>query len=218
MGLFNINLENLIRDITPPKKRETPLLTFIKGLVSALQRAILRFTDYKEGTSAGTFSTSATKYEQIVFERKLYECVNDTTGDPSTNPNDWVIINDNYLGMDSLQKFNGNTLSLEYALNTFFGTTFSPPPSTSDIYITTNIIATNAFMCGYDDTNSSMVGYTTSTEFITYDYTYTALPASFSINVPTAFFVSLGADAEKIIRSFADNYVVTSKTYDIIQY
>lgn len=219
MSIFRITISDLVDRITPPKKRSANLLAFGVGLLSAWQRIYQTFTEYKEGTSApnwvaGTYDI----YDQVIYERRVYESLvsgNTTVPDDATK---WALILDSFVGVDVSQLFNCGKLQFEFALNTYFSTTFNQPPVLSDIYITNNTIDVQPFRVGAIEDTSSAAGYETSAEFVMYDYTIANLPPLFAINVPIAFYTGLGADAEQIIRNFADKYCAMSITYEIITY
>jgi hypothetical protein len=219
MGLFDINISQLVKDLLPSKHRTTEKLKQNEGLLSGLGRNARILKDYKEGASASTYSAGTYgKYDQVIYNQAVYESLIDSNTDAPDIVKSWVKIIDVFLPSNETQYYDANKISLEYALNKYFGLTFNSPPTLSDIYITNNVNPTPSFVCGLIESQSSAVGVDTSEQYVPLTYTTTTLLPSFSINVPTAFYVSLGADAEQIIRNFADKYVATSLTYNINQY
>lgn len=219
MSIFNIDIELLASRLTPPKKRSDNLTAFIVGLLSAFTRIYNTFMGYKEGStapqwSAGTYAI----YDQVVYERRVYESLVDGNTATPDDSSKWKLLLDSWIGVDVSQLFNCGKLQFEYALNTYFDTTFNQPPTLSDIYITNNTIDVQPFRVGVVEDMSSSVGYTGSSEAVMYEYTIATLPPLFAINVPIAFYTGLGADAEQIIRNFADKYCAFSITYEIITY
>jgi len=219
MSIFNITVSDLVNYLLPPKKRSDNLIALGVGLLSAFKRVHHTFIEYKTGATAinwvaGTYAI----YDQVIYERRVYESLEDgntATPDDSTK---WVLLLDSFLGVDMSQQFNCGKLQLEYALNKYFSTTFNQPPTLSDIYITNNVLDVQPFRIGAIEDTSSAMGYLGSSEFIMYDYSIASQPTLFAINIPIADYTALGADAEQIIRNFADKYVACSITYEIITY
>lgn len=219
MGLFDINISQLVKDLLPSKHRTTEKLKQNEGLLSGFGRSAKILKDYKEGASASTYSAGTyAKYEQVIYNQAVYESLIDSNTDAPDVKASWVKIIDVFLPANDTQHFDANKINLEYALNNYFSTTYNNPPTLSDIYITNNVNLTPTFVVGEIESDSSSVGVDSSDQFVPLTYTATALLPSFSINVPTAFYASLGTDAEQIIRNFTDKYVATSITYNINQY
>lgn len=219
MSIFTINISTLVNRVTPPNKRSDNLLALAVGLLSAWNRIYTTFTDYKLGSSypnwsAGTYDI----YDQVIYERRVYESLESGNTATPDDASKWKLLLNSYLGVDMSQNFNCGKLEFEYGLNKYFGTAFVQPPGVSDIYITNNILDIQPFRAGEIESTSSAAGYLTSSEFVMYDYSIASQPALFAINVPIAFYTSLGADAEQIIRNFADKYCACSITYEIITY
>lgn len=109
--------------------------------------------------------------------------------------------------------YNGQKLSLEYALNKFFGTTFKTPATgeISDIYITTLDIIRSGFFVALTAPVSSFVGLSTSLDYIG-ETAVVSDGENMAINVPT------GAATESAIRTFVNKYIPISITYKIIYY
>lgn len=219
MSIYNISLSKIVSDLLPPKKRTDENKSLLSGLFTAWHRRTQDLYDYKRGSSytpyvAGTYN----KYDLVIFEKAVYECWVDGTTTAPTDTSSWKQLNKSFIGVNERQYFNGNKLVLEYALNFWFGTTFSNPPTLSDIYITNNVNLTPTFRVGTTEAKSSAVGLLTSNQFVPVDYSANTSQPSFAINVPIAFYTSLGANAEQIIRDYADKYVATSITYEIITY
>lgn len=219
MSLFDINIAQLVKDLLPSTHRTNEKLKQTEGLLSGFGRSAKILKEYKQGSTATAYSPGTyAKYDQVVYNRSVYESLIDSNTDAPDIVTSWAKIIDVFLPSNETQYFDANKINLEYALNGYFGLTFNNPPTLSDIYITNNVNPTPTFICGLTTAQSSAVGLDSSGQFVPLTYTATALLPSFSINVPTAFYAGLGADAEQIIRNFADKYVATSLTYNIIQY
>lgn len=219
MSIWGIDIPKMVRDLAPPKKRSAEDLALREGLASAFGRTSKAFQEYKEGSAAGTWSGTANKYDQIVFNNSVYECIADTTSaTPDTAPQDWLLILDNARGSDETQMYNSGILSLEWALNKRFGLTFNQPPTASDIYIQTNTPVNTFFRVGDVESISSAVFDTTSSEFVQESATIGGVVMNYTIYFPVVDYLALGADAETIVRNFVDRYNAYSITYDIQTY
>lgn len=218
MGFWDINISQFVSDILPRSKRTDEVKSLGRGLLSAFGRRAVGLQEFKEGTAASVYAAGTyAKYDQVVYNYALYESLEDgNTADPSDSSK-WLKIADAFLGSDEMQLYDGTRIGLEYALNRWFGTTFNNPPTLSDIYITNNV-PDYTFIVGVDEPDCNNVGIDSSDGVVPLTYSYSAAVPLFTINVPAAFYAGLGADAEQIIRNFADNYVNTSITYDIQTY
>ena len=219
MGLFSINIPQMVRDLFPRSKRTDEDVALGSGLLSGVGRSATILEEYREGTAAPAWSAGTyNRYDQVVYERAVYECIVDSTTAVPDVSADWQKIADFALGADEMQYYDGSKIGLEYALNRYFGTTYTPPPGTPDIYIQNNTITDPVFRAGVALSDSSAVGLSGSTEYVPLTYTATAAQPLFTIWVPVAFHTALGADADQIISNFADRYVVAGITYNIDTY
>lgn len=166
--------------------------------------------------SAGSYS----RRDAVKYGKSVFVAVADTTGEP-TYSDDWLLVSDNFLGADFRLKIRNEKIIFEYAINTWFGTTFRQPSGgNSDIYFTTNTIQVDAFIVGAKEKESSTVYSNRSTEYIVNDYTF-AQQYNFTVNVPISFFNTLGTDddiRESIIRNFVDRHVAAGIIYNVVTY
>lgn len=219
MGFYDIDTDQMALDLLPPDKRDTNTVALTRGELKAMQRLIWTvLPDFQNGSGApdwlpGTYSA----YEQVVYNYAVYESLidgNTATPDDATK---WKKILSSFMGVNTNIKIDGTKLLLEYGLNYYFGTQFLQPPALSDIYIVTNVPDINVFRVGSTESTSSSVGLTSSTEYVTDTYNFSTF-YTFTIFFPLAAYNLLGADAESIIRNYADRYVNTSLNYDIQTY
>lgn len=222
MSIYNVILSQLASDLLPPKKRDEALIAKVSGLLSAWYRRSKSLKEFKEGSqpseypaySAGTYN----QYDTVTYEKATYECQIDGTTTEPTDKTSWLQLNKSFIGTNDSQLFNAGKLVLEYALNTYFGTTFNQPPTLSDIYINNTVSVVGTFRVGGTFAASSTVGQTVSPQFVPLTYSSGVVVPMFAINIPSAFYASLGPDAEQIVRNYADKYVATSIPYEIITY
>lgn len=219
MSLWSIDIAQLVRDLTPRTRRSTEQNALGSGLLSGVGRSAKILQEYRQGTAAPAWSAGTyAKYDQVVYNYAVYESLEDGNTATPDDASKWGKILNLFIGVEDAQLYNGGKINLEYALNTYFGTTFSNTPGASDIYIQNNATPDFTFIAGLLEADSSAVGLSGSTEYIPLTYTAAAPVALFTIWVPVAVHTALGTDADGIIRNFADRYVVAGITYDIDTY
>ena len=221
-SIYNIDFYSFGAQMLPPDKRKNNIISFLFVLLLPLQwLRDLWLSEYTIGTTAFAFDNSSPyqKYSRVLYNKSVYESLIDNNTDIPTTSN-WFIVQNNFIGLSERVLYNGNCLVLTYALNKWFGTTFNQPPVLSDIYISTNAVINPVFLIGQNESDSSDVSTTGSTEFIGVNGTITT-QINFSIHVPTAVYTALditGVNNEKIFRNFVDDYVPAGIVYQISTY
>lgn len=222
MGFFDINYNQKAVELLPPDKRGSKMVAWVISLLSQVQYCRDKILgDYKEGSiypiwSAGTY----TKGIRVIYGQSVYEVIVASTTAIPTTVSDWRIYLDYFIGVDERIKYNHIKLTLEYALNKRFGTTFNQPPTLSDIYIDVNTPNTNVFIVGANEDESSVVYSGNSSEFVIDDYSFSVFN-NYTINIPIAVYTDLGAtdnERNSIIRNFADKYNTIGLNYNIQTY
>jgi hypothetical protein len=222
--IYDIDFSKVAPQMLPPDKRFTKTVTWVKILLSPLQ--YLRdiwFGSYRTGSNAAAWvnSTPYAKYALVKYSNKIiYESlVNNNTALP-TDVNYWRVAQLNFIGLSERILYNGQKLVLEYALNKWFGTTFRQPQDQSDIYISNNTISVPSFRVGVLEQDSSIVGVSSSTEYVGTVETFN-VSTNFAINCPLAVYEALDPtliNNEKIFRAFVDLYIPAGVTYSIQTY
>lgn len=226
MGIYDANYYKLAAEILPPNKRLPIYLKWAYVLVSPLNwlRNVV-FNVFKAGETyaeyaAGTYALG----DRVKYGKGYYESLIDGNTDAPTEAT-WLLIADNFIGVDDRILFRSEKILFEYALNTWFNTdanpcTWSNVAGASTIYITNNSITTGWFRVGVDEQTSSYVAFERSSEPINGDGTLT-IQYAFTINIPTAVYTALGSSAsirENTVRNFADKYNTVGLFYDIATY
>jgi hypothetical protein len=221
-----INTDNFAINFLPSKKRLPVYSAFARVLLKPLQILYsTMFGTFKSGNNAANWS-NATAYvvgNQVKYiDKAIYQCWVAHTNKIPTNTAYWFKIQDKFVGIEPRMKYNAHHLLFEWALNEWFGTTFVNTPGASDIYITNNSIIDTAFWVGITESESSVVSYNNvdisgwiQAENLNNTVYY------FTINVPTSVWTALDTDPtnrDKIISTFADNYVYAGINYDITTY
>jgi hypothetical protein len=224
MGLYDVNMATTGQQLLPPDKRGSLMTRWVTAMLRPLQWLVdIRLNSYRNGTGAPPYlnSTTYAKGDLVVYRYSVYESqVNGNVGNDPLNLAYWAKVQDNFIGVLERLKYNGHTLILTYALNKYFGTTFRQPNNISDIFINVNAKPTAVFLVGDTEAQSSLVYSNTSSEFIVNGYSF-ATYHNMTIFVPVAVYNALDTDPanrERIIRNFADQYIVGGITYDIATY
>jgi hypothetical protein len=220
--IYDIDFEKFSVEMLPVDKRTTKTLAWVNVLLSPVQYLRdLFFGSYRTGSTAPAYAAGTyAKYARVRYNKIVYESLKAGNTDLPTVTASWKIVQQNFIGLSERVLYNGQKLTLEYAMNTWFGTTFRQPTSVSDIYITNNTLAISVFRVARIENNSSAVFNDTSTEFVINNYNF-AVQFNFTINCPVAVYNALNAVAanrEKIFRSFVDKYVPAGITYNIVTY
>lgn len=226
MSLYDFDIDLYVEQITPPNRRKNIFLSWLKAILSPLQYLHTLFFSYFVGGSSAAAYSNVTAYvagDLVKYtDKSIYECILATTGNAPTNSTYWRKIQNSFVGVREQAKYSAQNCVFEYALNKWFGTTWSITVGASDIFITTNSIVTNAFLVGSDSTESSAASFN---DFLAVDFV--GLPPSsfdqnaFTINVPTAVFNALGsttAEREAQIRFYADKIKLAGTIYNIVTY
>lgn len=222
--MYNVNYNTTIESLLVPDKRTEKTTAFNTALVAEVaNNHDLLFTIYKDYSvfptwTAGTYAKNAlVKYNKSIFQ----SVENGNTTQPTLSDK-WRLVSENFLGSDFRLSITGSKLNLEYALNTWFGSTFRQPSAgNSDIYLTTNsIVPIPVFRVGRTEIESTSVGTLTSSQLIVDSYSF-ATQYNLTINIPSALFTSLGTTNDvrnSVVRSFADKYINAGLTYQIQTY
>lgn len=222
--IYDIDYDKLVLGNLPPDKRFSKTTQFVRKLLYPLQyNRDIYLGQYADGSTATLWvnSTTYSKYDQVIYKSVVYESLIDSN--LNINPTDqtaWRVIIPNFIGVNERINYNGIKLIFEYAINKYFGTTFRQPPNVSDIYITTYAKPFNVFVVGADESNSSVVYSAGSPNYVINDYDFAAY-VNMEINIPSAVFNALdpsAANCDKIVRNFANNYLLAGIDYNIITY
>lgn len=215
MGIYNIDTDFVGEQLTPPDLRKTKMLAWLKVLLNPLSNLFnINFLDYKIGNSYTNYDNSTTyNFGDIVLytDKSTYQCIVSTSvGVNPLNATNWIKINDIFIGSDERVRYNAQTILFNYLLNRYFQTT--------GIYIANNLTEDNSFVMGNSGEQSSVM---TNNSIYQENYlgnTYTYQPYDFTIFVPSAFYASLGSEADNLIRNIADKYNLAGIVYNIDTY
>lgn len=215
MGIFTVTYSFLWETLYPPVLRLVKHLEWGKVLnrpVQFLHDSI--FISYADGATDPDYSnvTAYVRGDRVIFtNRGQYEALVSTTGNDPTDANFWLLVNDNYIGVRERATYNSQKIIFENSLNRWFQTT--------GIFITNNIVITNAFVMGATGPFSSAMSLNSINQVNFMGNVFTSsTEGDFTIFVPLAKFNSLAGndeDRENVIRSFANIYVLAGLEYDV---
>ena len=217
--IYDIDYSKLAVKMLPPDKRFTNTIAFLKALLTPVQwKRDLILGTYRSGSTSSIWlnSTTYNKYDQVIYNRAVYSSLQaGNINNLPTNTAYWEQIQTVYIGIQERLQYTPTKLTLEYALNKWFQTTFRQPPLQSDIYFTVNPILLNVFVVGGTESISSNIYNGNSTQFIINGYSFSAF-YNLVINVPTALISSLApttAQAQAIIGSVVNQFIAAGINY-----
>jgi hypothetical protein len=223
--MYDVNYNTAIENLLVPDKRTKKTLAFNIALALGIaNNHNLLFNIYKNYNIIANWNNAFTydKNDLVKYGKSIFQSIDNGNVSRPTNASKWRLVSENFLGSDFRLSITGEKLNLEYALNTWFGSTFRQPSvGISDIYITTNnFIDLPVFRVGINEPESTSVRSDGSDQYVINAYTF-ATQHNLTINIPIALFNTLGATNEirtSIVRAFADKYINAGLTYKIQTY
>lgn len=247
-NIYNQNEAAIASDLQPPHKRLTGWLEWYTSLLSPNQRdRDLLFDSYANGSAAPNWvaSTPYPYLQQVIYvDGSVYELQNVAGLTSATPPNEdtdnWLKIQDTWIGSRERAKYNGQLIMVEYILNKYFKVPPTTLPFTGASHSTQMWILNTANSNGNfwlsNGGVGALTGYMSNTSkfqrnFMGNSYTYN--PNAFTIKVPVAVYNAIAAiqpsgvsspgdpapdAAGAAIRAVADKYVQAGKIYLIETY
>lgn len=233
IGIYAINA-------LPVEYRLPKWILFIRALLYGATYNFDIFTDYAFNNALLVnfgIGTAYVKNAKVIYKGREYiSLVSANVGhNPETTTGYWQLYNDNFIGVTERILYNGRYLSLTWALNRYFRTTFRQPPypapydnglgggTFSDIYITNVTPVYTEFIMYPFDYGSGVMYPTTSSPLFMFDPPVygTATILTLQINVPVAVWTALGATTtirNNIILNFVKKYMVAGETAQVATY
>jgi len=221
--IYDIDFTDFAPLMLPPDKRNNNFVAFLSALLTPAQWVRnLWMGTYRTGTTAPVWDSTAiySKYERVTYNKIIYESYTDSNTANPTDTTHWIVVQNNFIGLTERLVYNGGCLTLTWALNKWFGTTFVQPPSQSPIYIQTNVVTAPIFRVGKTEDKSSSISTLTSTEFVGISAGITT-QINMTIFVPVAVYNALDAgmvNNDKIFRNFSDKYIPAGIIYNLTTY
>jgi hypothetical protein len=225
--MIDFNSYQQANDLLPDRKRTTENVSFLRGMLMSFDRLWKQFLSFVRGADnvtgavkwvAGTY----TQYTQVYYEPtgEVFEVtVASTTTEPTTST-DWYRVNESFIGNVEAQNFTAGVLSLTYALNRRFGTSFNYPPALSEIYIETLPNLALSFIVSGDDASSSISYSEHSDTYILNASSIGTNDYDFVIKIPASIWPTFtsGDETDQMIRNFVDKYVAGGMRYYVETY
>lgn len=224
MGIFDITYNLQTRRLLPPFKRLPNWLAWMTSLVAPIQwLSNWSITYYRTGiyglnqyNSSATYAKGACVYG---LDGSVYEALEDiSSGYPLTGEN-WCKVLDTFVGAEERVLFNGQTVTLEYALNVFLGTQFiqpdfNDPLTRSDIYIDTLDTDDDSALIGATTPDTLFVGADSSLidDWVTDDY------SSNGVNFTVFYPSSLTTRQVERLMSYTEKYKLYGTTPNYVSY
>lgn len=228
---FNVYAANGL----PSNKRLPRFTLWILALIYPLVWLWNVFAMYING-SVDAYYDPATTYAAGQWVRTLtgvYSSVQGgNTGHDVTDTIWWYQISPSFIGAIERAKYNARYLTLTYALNNQFGTTFRQPPYPDDPYVTGGAFSqiyvsktvpsfVSLALGAMPQTLGALGAVPSIIGVATVPIIATASSYSFTIHVPTAIYTALGATnaiRDSKITRFVNNYLPGGLTFVIVQY
>lgn len=220
--MYSVDYAQKIIDLLVPDKRKPRNIAYNQALASGVSDnhdwifSLWKEAQYISDWTAGSY----VRNDSVKYGKSIFVAIKDTSAEPTYSA-DWLLVSENFLGADFRLKIRNEKILFEYAINTWFGTTFRQPAAgNSDIHFTTNIIQIDAYIVGASEDESSKTFADMSSEFIVNSHTF-GTQYNMSVNVPLVFFNTLGISdsiRESIIRNFVNRHIAAGIIYNVITY
>lgn len=227
MSIYDVDYKLAGREILPTHKRTT-ITEVVDSVIEPLNDMNLLFKWFREGSNAPQYNNASTyTFGSVVkYSRRVY-LRNEVTdgyvaGTIPTNTIYFSRILDNFIGLSERVMYRSDKLSMEYALNRAFSTTFNNPPTLSDIYITNvNTSDVNFGVGEIDEATSTVPQSDILSEFFVSENDFVAGETDFIIYVPIAVYTALGStntERDSQIQSVVNKIKLAGYIYQIQTY
>lgn len=219
--MYAFDIDYLTEKLTPPQLRQIRIIAFLKVICRPLQLIWKNTEKYFNGSGYAVWSNATTYFrgDKVRYGYEIYDALQGSTNEvPFNNPDYWLMINKDFVGLDARVRFNGGKMLFEYILNLYLNTTYSTIPT---IYTTRNSVDVNGFFMGTDGNSElgELGKENNQDDFL--GTTATINQYAMTIYVPAALYASLAtttADREARVRNIADRYVYAGIQYNVVQY
>lgn len=227
MSIYDVNYQDTSSDLLPPSKRLPKWLAWMYSLVKPIQYLRDLFFDIYIGGANYNIFDPAQYYSAgdraIWYDNTVVECYNPfpklgSVSAPDITPENWRVIQQNFIGVDERVKYNAQIIVFEWALNRWFHN----ETATDQIYIQTNTTYSDWMLMGNDSAFSSTMSKQSLFSMFYMGNVYSpAAQYDYTIFVPAALYATLGAtagDREAAVRNFANKYNVAGMSYNVDTY
>ena len=228
---YFLNIVNKVYNCLPPLKRLPIIINFMNCITYPLLWLNQNyFGTYQSGIGYVTWSNSIayTAGQQVIgSDSQVYQCWNPNTGnDPTLDTTNlyWFRVSPNWIGATERASYTVSLLSLTFAINRYFNTSFSQPPALSVIYLTPNMPFVPYFTVGnseqYCSYNANQIDGNIYIPLLMNSAVYNRGTSAggnpmFIVYCPTAF---NNQDFINKLSRFVNRYLQVGRTYKIIFY
>lgn len=223
-NIYQFTISLFVDRNLPPDKRFNPMSNWVTALLSPIQYVQAMLYRFVNGSDDAEFNivTSYSFGSFCVYQNKVYfkyTSGSNTTDYPPLDTTNWYKVIDGKFGIEVKKRWYSGKLTLEYILNTFFGTTYlNPIDGTSDIYIT-NPLRGDSYFTSYATPIGTPVFKSNKSLAAVYEgVSNINSVTSFTINVPIATHTALGTDADSKIKAVIKDYVYAGINYTVTTY
>jgi len=223
-NIYQFTISLFVDRNLPPDKRSIPMSNWLASLFSPIQYIQKMLYRFVNGSSDAEFNivTSYSFGSFCVYQNKVYfkyTSGSNTTDYPPLDTVNWYNVMDGKFGIEVKKRWYSGRLTLEYILNTFFGTTYlNPIDGTSDIYIANPVRGDSYFTAYTISIGTSVFGSNNSLSAVYDGAVNINSVVSFTINVPISIHTALGSDADSKIKSVIKDYVYAGINYTVTTY
>lgn len=222
-NIYDYDNEIVAEQLTPPVLRNNIFLSWLNVITKPIQTLWFTiFNDYKIGSDYDLFD-AGTAYaigERVIYEdKRVYECIKASLAFLPTDTEHWVLINDNFIGVDERIKYTSQIIILEYALNKWY----QVANVDDQIYLDDFSNVSMQFVLGEGSATSSLMP-NNSVNQIQYMGNYPQFAVTsydFIVYVPIALFNSLGTNYSNRynnISNFVKKYTLSGIKFEIDTY
>lgn len=223
-SIYQFTISLFVDRNLPPDKRYEPMSNLVTALLSPIQyiqRMLYRFV-YGSTDSEFDILTSYSFGSFITYQNKVYfkyTSGSSITDYPNIDTDNWYKVMDGKFGIEVKKNWYSGKLTLEYILNTYFGTTYlNPSDGVSDIYIT-NPVRGDSYFTSYAEPIGTAVFKGNKSLSAVYEGAVNInSTTSFTINVPSATYAGLGGDASAKVKAVVKDYVYAGINYSVTTY
>lgn len=208
----------------PPDKRFEPQSNWVTALLSPIQYIQKMLYRFVYGSTDNEFNILTTYDfgDFVTYQNKVYfkyTSGSSTTDYPNKDTSNWYKVMDSRFGIEVKKNWYSGKLTLEYILNTYFGTTYlNPMDGVSDIYITNPVRGDSYFTTYAEPIGTAVFKGNKSLSAVYEGCVNINSKISFTINVPSATHVALGDDADEKVKAIIRDYVYAGINYSVTTY
>ncbi len=223
-SIYQFTISLFVDRNLPPDKRFEPQSNWVTVLLSPIQyiqKMLYRFV-YGSTDTEFNILTTYDFGDFVTYQNKVYfKYTSDstTTDYPNKDTSNWYKVMDGRFGIEVKKNWYSGKLTLEYILNTYFGTTYlNPLDGVSDIYITNPVRGDSYFTSYAEPIGTAVFKGNKSLSAVYEGCVNINSTISFTINVPSATYSVLGDDAEEKVKAIIRDYVYAGINYSVTSY